>query len=201
MTRQIKRIIAVMMALSLTAAATVTVSAKDTSSMTVDDVVSAFHNSDVQYFNLESMTKYNDYNLEKEKLAPNRDPAQEITDALPSKLDLRNVDGKCYVSPVKNQDPWPTCWSFGAVAAAETSIAYALGHDYNDKNAADADMFDLSERHLAWFMYNALPEGPADIWHRQPLCFRRESVLFSRRTYLMRAKTPSYLTKTILSTH
>ena len=51
------------MALSLTAAATVTVSAKDTSSMTVDDVVSAFHNSDVQYFNLESMTKYNDYNL------------------------------------------------------------------------------------------------------------------------------------------
>ena len=95
MTRQIKRIIAVMMALSLTAAATVTVSAKDTSSMTVDDVVSAFHNSDVQYFNLESMTKYNDYNLEKEKLAPNRDPAQEITDALPSKLDLRNVDGKC----------------------------------------------------------------------------------------------------------
>ena len=159
MTRQIKRIIAVMMALSLTAAATVTVSAKDTSSMTVDDVVSAFHNSDVQYFNLESMTKHNDYNLEKEKLAPNRDPAQEITDALPSKLDLRNVDGKCYVSPVKNQDPWPTCWSFGAVAAAETSIAYALGHDYNDKNAADADMFDLSERHLAWFMYNALPEG------------------------------------------
>ena len=68
MTRQIKRIIAVMMALSLTAAATVTVSAKDTSSMTVDDVVSAFHNSDVQYFNLESMAKYNDYNLEKEKL-------------------------------------------------------------------------------------------------------------------------------------
>ena len=42
-----------------------------------------------------------------------------------------------------------TCWSFGATAAAETSIAYELGHDYNAETGSDADnMFDLSEKHL-----------------------------------------------------
>ena len=39
------------------------------------------------------------------------------------------------------------------------SLASAFDFDYNDKNAENAEMFDLSERHLAWFMYNALPEN------------------------------------------
>ena len=124
-----------------------------------DGIITALHDSDKQYHNLESMTKYWDYNIAKESVSPDRDHNTQDTDSLPSKYDLRNVDGKCYVSPVKLQDPWPTCWSFGAVAAAETSLASAFGFDYNDKNAENAEMFDLSERHLAWFMYNALPEG------------------------------------------
>ena len=158
MTKNSRRIIAVAAAITLAATANLSVAAQTTSSLTLDDVVTAFHQSDVQHDRLESMTIYNDYLTEKEKASPDKDHQMEIAEALPSKLDLRNVDGKCYVSPVKQQNPWATCWSFGACAAAETSLAYALGHDYNDKDAADAEKFDLSERHLGWFMYNPLPE-------------------------------------------
>ena len=87
-----------------------------------------------------------------------RMPVVDTSD-LPSKFDLRDVDGKNFVSPVKLQNPWGTCWSFGATAAAETSIAYELGHDYNKETGSDEDaMYNLSEKHLAWFSYTALPE-------------------------------------------
>ena len=158
MAKQIKRIVSAAAAISLAATASLTVSAKAQSASNVDEIVSALHNSDLQYFNQETMTSYLDYNRTKDAVSPDKDHTIDSS-SLPSKVDLRNVDGKCYVSLVKLQDPWPTCWSFAAIAAAETSIAYALNHDYNDKNAEDAYMFELSERHLAWFMYNALPEN------------------------------------------
>ena len=158
MTKRIQRIIALMIAVLLAVTSCVTASAAGMAK-TLDDVVAALHNSDKQYDELESMTSFWDYWKNKEAQAPDRDHDMSETASLPSSFDLRNVDGKCYVSSVKLQDPWPTCWSFGAVAAAETSLAYAFDFGYNDKNAENRDMFDLSERHLAWFMYNALPEG------------------------------------------
>ena len=39
-----------------------------------------------------------------------------------SSFDLRDVDGNSYVTPVKFQNPFGTCWGFSAIAAAETSI-------------------------------------------------------------------------------
>ena len=159
MKKRCRRILAAGLASVLAASSAVAVSAESSPAATLDEVVSALHNSDVQYNRLESMTGYVDYNVEKEHLSPNKDHDMQGTDGLPSQFDLRNVNGKNYVSPVKNQNPWPTCWSFASVAAAETSLAYAFDFDYNDKSAANADLFDLSERHLAWFMYTPLPEG------------------------------------------
>ena len=44
---------------------------------------------------------------------------------MPSKYDLRDVQvkGSGIVPPIRLQNPFGTCWSFGAIAAAETSIS------------------------------------------------------------------------------
>lgn len=107
MAKQIKRIVSAAAAISLAATASLTVSAKAQSASNVDEIVSALHNSDLQYFNQETMTSYLDYNRTKDAVSPDKDHTVDSS-SLPSKADLRNVDGKCYVSPVKLQDPWPT---------------------------------------------------------------------------------------------
>lgn len=70
---------------------------------------------------------------------------------LPRAYDLRD---KGVVTPVKLQDPWRTCWSFGAIAASETSIMSELGLNVNNGD----EPLDLSELHTAWFSYMPLPE-------------------------------------------
>ncbi len=91
------------------------------------------------------------------------DPVPEDDDGedeeLPSKFDLRDVDGVCYVPEVRSQSPFGTCWSFGAVAAAEISIAYQLGFDFNTADDYEKAALDLSEKHLSWFSYTPLPDN------------------------------------------
>ena len=73
--------------------------------------------------------------------------------SFPSSFDLRNVDtdgdgvGECYVTPVKLQNPFSTCWGFAAAAAAEISILGSLLAD--DPEAYKT--LDLSEKQLAFF--------------------------------------------------
>ena len=69
---------------------------------------------------------------------------------LPARFDLRE---RGVVTPVKMRDPWATCWAFGSIAAAETSIISDLG--------APADL-DLSEKHLAWYGMHPIKEVDAD---------------------------------------
>ena len=68
----------------------------------------------------------------------------------PSKFDLRDL-GR--VTPVKQQNPWGTCWAFAATAAAETSILSAMGKTYAETG------LDLSERHLAWYVAQQVSEN------------------------------------------
>ncbi|NHM14972.1 lectin like domain-containing protein [Xiamenia xianingshaonis] len=69
-------------------------------------------------------------------------------DAFPASYDLRDLDK---VTPVKFQNPWGTCWSFGAIAASETSILSELG-------GSASKGFDLSELHLGWLAYTPLSQ-------------------------------------------
>ncbi len=88
---------------------------------------------------------------------PENDGSED--EQLPSRFDLRDVNGVCYVPEVRSQDPFGTCWSFGSIAAAEITLAYQLGLDFNTASEFEKASVDLSEKHFAWFSYLPLPEN------------------------------------------
>ena len=69
---------------------------------------------------------------------------------LPATFDMRD---KGWVTPVKQQSPWQTCWAFGATAAVESSILSDANLSY------DTTGLDFSERHLAWFAVHPVTEA------------------------------------------
>ena len=74
----------------------------------------------------------------------------ETGTAFPAKFDLRD---RGVVTPVKQQNPWGTCWAFAAISAAETSILTTMGKTYAETG------LDLSERHLAWYVASPVTEN------------------------------------------
>ena len=73
---------------------------------------------------------------------------------LPASFDLRNVDtdgdgigDRCYVTPVRSQYPFGTCWGFASMSAAETSILSRVLN--NDPDAWKT--LNLSEKQLIFF--------------------------------------------------
>lgn len=68
---------------------------------------------------------------------------------LPSAYDSRDVDGACYITPVRSQNPYGTCWAFSAIACMEANL---VKNGYADLSV------DLSERHLAYFSNNSVPD-------------------------------------------
>ncbi|HIY83724.1 lectin like domain-containing protein [Rubneribacter sp.] len=76
-------------------------------------------------------------------------------DVLPTQFDLRNNSkfGNV-VTPVKFQNPWGSCWSFGIASASEASI---ISEAAQKGIPLKEEFKDISERHLAWFTYTPLP--------------------------------------------
>ena len=108
------------------------VQAKSSDSDTISEIAGQFADSSQDPFNYTSKAA--------------QDQAALRADTYPESFDLRNVNGKSYVTPVKLQNPFGNCWGFAAIAAAETSI---LG-DSELGSGLDSETFDLSEKHLSY---------------------------------------------------
>ncbi len=63
--------------------------------------------------------------------------------ALPSSFDWRDVSGRSYIGPIRDQGYCGSCYAFGANAAAEGTYNYAMG-------LYDANCIDLSESYIIW---------------------------------------------------
>lgn len=73
---------------------------------------------------------------------------------LPSAFDLRDMGGTSYVTPVKNQNPWGTCWAFSAVSALESSL---LMQGAGSADPQAQDYVDLSELFVSGFSRMEVP--------------------------------------------
>ena len=62
---------------------------------------------------------------------------------LPSSFDLRNIDGRSFIGPVRDQGACGSCYSFGALAPAEST--WNRVHGLYDDQA-----IDLSEAFMVW---------------------------------------------------
>jgi C1A family cysteine protease len=63
--------------------------------------------------------------------------------ALPSRFDWRNQNGRAYIGPVRDQGYCGSCYAFGAAAAAEGTYNVAM-------NRFDGNCIDLSESFIMW---------------------------------------------------
>lgn len=56
----------------------------------------------------------------------------EESNSLPSSYDLRNVDGKNYITPVRDQGNLGLCWAFASAGTAESNLLKTKGESYTN---------------------------------------------------------------------
>lgn len=79
-------------------------------------------------------------NVKADKITANNNLLKSVS--LPSKYNLAD---NSYVTGVRNQNPYGTCWAFSTLSSLESTLLKS--------GNADSSL-DLSEKHLIWFNYN-----------------------------------------------
>ena len=72
---------------------------------------------------------------------------------LPAKVDLRNFEGKNYVTPVKCQ-LYGDCWTFAQAGAAE--IAYLFANGMGVPAGEVNDKVNFSEKYISWYVFHGI---------------------------------------------
>ena len=80
------------------------------------------------------------------------------TQKLPSKVDLRDYNGKNYVTPVKTQ-LFGDCWSFSLAGAAE--ISYLFSNDMGVPAGEENKQVDFSEKYISWYLFHGVTQDDA----------------------------------------
>ena len=101
--------------------------------------------------------KSSDFNVKSDEIA---DKLIEEAKKLPASIDLRNYNGKNYVTPVKYQAPYTSCWAFSIAGASEISYLFEnnLGVPAGEANKNA----DFSEKYINWNIYNNIASEDAD---------------------------------------
>ncbi|MCR4841876.1 MAG: fibronectin type III domain-containing protein [Eubacterium sp.] len=95
---------------------------------------------------------------------------------LPSSYDLRDVNDKAYVTSVKDQGPWGTCWCFGTCSMLESRLLKLSG---GQDVSASGDAVDLSELQVAWLANQVIPSSFSESQAGEGLSYYDDADLLS----------------------
>ena len=116
--------------------------AKEIANPSSDDVATGYIDSGIKFGKVNSEVSLDKFGIDK-------------SETLPTSYDSRTKE---YVTSVKNQNPWGTCWAFSAVAAMES---YALSHGLVD-SPEDINLSEFALAYLTFEDENMLKESTGD---------------------------------------